>query len=192
MGELGNPRHEKFAKLTATGHKRADAYLAAGYHTKSRDVATKRGVALYAKLDVKARVAELETDLRENSLSRAEVDREWVVRGLKDNIERASQTKPVLNRQGEPTGQFKYEPAAVNRGLELMGKELGMFADRVVFDDLDKELEGLSGEELRTFVRTAASEVGLRVVDMNDGEVRDFILRNAERVGLRVERAPTH
>ncbi len=47
MRELGNPRREKFAKLTATGHKRADAYIGAGYHTKSRDVATKRGVALF-------------------------------------------------------------------------------------------------------------------------------------------------
>ena len=64
MGELGNPRHEKFAKLTATGAKRADAYLAAGYHTKTREVATKRGVRLYARSEIRARVTEIETELR--------------------------------------------------------------------------------------------------------------------------------
>jgi hypothetical protein len=94
MSELSNPRHEKFAKLTATGHKRADAYIGAGYDTKSRNVATKCGVALSARVEIKARVAEIETELRENSLRKAEVDREWVLKGLKENIERAGQAKP--------------------------------------------------------------------------------------------------
>ena len=192
MAELDNPRWEKFAELTATGSKRADAYLAAGYSTKTRQAATKRGVALFAKPEVKARVTELETELRENSLAKAELDREWVLRGLKDNIERAGQVKPVLNRRGEATGQYKYEPSAVNRGYELVGKELGMFADRLVMDNLDEKLEGMSGEELRSFVRAAATEVGLRMVEMNDDELRVFIMRNAERVGLHVEPAPTH
>ena len=50
-----------------------------------------------------------------------------------------------------------------------------------------KELAGLSGKDLRLFVRSCASEVGLRVVDMNDDETRAWIQRNASRVGLRVE-----
>ena len=192
MAKLDNPRWEKFAELTATGQKRADAYIGAGYRTKTREVATKRGGALYAKPEIKARVTEIETALRENSVLRAEVDREWVLRGLKENIHRASQVKPVLNRQGEPTGQYKYEPSAVNRGYELVGKELGMFVERYSMENLDAELEGKSGDELRALVRTAASEVGLRMVEMNDDELRDFILRNAERVGLQVAPAPTH
>ena len=102
-----NPRWEKFAKLTAMGSKRADAYLGSGYSAKTRKAAEKRGVGLYARLEVKARVTEIENELRENSILKAEVDREWVLRGLKENIERASQAKPVLNRQGQPTGQYK-------------------------------------------------------------------------------------
>ena len=115
MAKLDNPRWERFAELTATGQKRADAYLGAGYHTKTRKIAAKRGGDLYAKIEIKARVTEIETALRENSILRAEVDREWVLRGLKENIQRAGQVKPVLNRQGQPTGQYKYEPSAVNR-----------------------------------------------------------------------------
>ncbi len=183
--ELGNPRHEQFAKLTATGHKRADAYVGAGYQTGTRKVATKRGVALFAKLEIKARVTEIEEELRKNSIAKAEVDREWVLRGLKTNIERASQTKPVLNRKGEPTGEFKYEPSAVNRGYELVGKELGMFADRLVLDNLDEELEGMTHTELRAFVRAAAADVGLRVVEMNDDEWRTAIRRHGPRLGFR-------
>ena len=190
--KLSNARWERFAVLTATGQTRADAYLGAGYRTKTREVAGKRGGALYAKPEIKARVAEIETALRENSILRAEVDREWVLRGLKENIQRAGQVKPVLNRQGQPTGQYKYEPSAVNRGYELVGKELGMFADRLVLEDLDKDLEGKSGEELRAFVRAAATEVGLRMLDMNDDETREFILKHAPRLGLEVTPAPRH
>ena len=92
----------------------------------------------------------------------------------------------MLNRQGEPTGQYKYEPSAVNRGYELVGKELGMFTERLVLDNLDSELEGMSHDDLRKYVRAMAGEVGLRVVEMNDDEVRDFIFRHAERVGRQV------
>ncbi len=35
MAKLDNPRWEKFAELTANGRKRADAYLAAGYRTRT-------------------------------------------------------------------------------------------------------------------------------------------------------------
>ena len=154
MAKLDNPRWEKFCELTATGHKRGDAYLAAGYTAKTRQVATKRGVALFARAQVKARVIELETTLRDNSIARAELDREWVLRGLKANIERAGQLKPVLNRRGEATGQYKYEPSAVNRGYELVGKELGMFAERLVLNDLDKEIEGMSARTSYTPTRS--------------------------------------
>ena len=125
MGELQKERWERFAMLTATGHKRADAFFGAGYHAQTRQVATKRGVALFAKPEIKARVAEIETELRGNAIAKAEIDREWVLRGLKENIERSKQAKPVRDRQGKETGDYKYEPAAVNRGYELVGKELG-------------------------------------------------------------------
>ncbi len=36
MAKLDNPRWERFAELTATGSKRGDAYLAAGYTAKTR------------------------------------------------------------------------------------------------------------------------------------------------------------
>ena len=53
-------------------------------------------------------------------------------------------------------------------------------------------IEGMSTEEIRTYIRTAATEVGLRMVDMNDDELRDFIVRNAERVGLHVTPVQPH
>ena len=183
MPSLQNQRHEKFALLTAQGHKRGPAYLEAGYQANRKE-ATKRGSLLFKRPEVGARVTELEDALREEGASAAGINREWVLQGLRQNISKASQGKPVMNSKGEPTGEYRYEAGAVNRGFELCGKELGMFADRHIFQNLDEELEGMSAEELREFVKGAASEVGLRVVDMTDGDTRTYILKHADRVGL--------
>ena len=49
---------------------------------------------------------------------------------LKENVERSMQAKPILDKEGRPTGEYRYEAAAANRALELIGKEIGMFFDR--------------------------------------------------------------
>ena len=54
----------------------------------TRKAAAKRGTALFANLAIQARVSELESELHDNSMLRAEVDREFVIRGLKANIEK--------------------------------------------------------------------------------------------------------
>lgn len=48
---------------------------------------------------------------------------------LKDNVERAMQSKPVLDRKGEPTGEYVYDGAVANRGLELLGRHLSLFPE---------------------------------------------------------------
>ncbi len=187
MGALRNLRWEQFCRFTAMGQRRGEAYANAGYDPKDAKRASQLGSLLYRRPEIKARVTEVQEELREVSLSNAMIDRTYVLKGLKDNHDKASKTVAVLDRNGRPTGEYRYDGGVANRSLELMGKELGMFADRVIFDDLDKELEGLSGKDLRLFVRSCASEVGLRVVEMNDDETRAWIQRNAPRVGLRVE-----
>jgi len=192
MPKLRNPRWEELAKLTAMGHKRADAYLGAGFEARKHGKPDRRSAAnrcsrlIMSHPEIQARITELETELRENALKQAEVDRDFVLRGLKDNIEKASQAKALRDREGNETGEYSYQGSVVNRGLELMGKELGMFAERFLVGDLDSELAGMDPQQLRQFIRGAATEVGLRMVDMNDDDTRAFIQANCERVGLRV------
>jgi hypothetical protein len=63
--------------------------------------------------------------IKETGLSKA-----WVLERLRENVERSMQAKPVLDKEGQPTGEYRYEAAAANRALELIGKEIGMFVDR--------------------------------------------------------------
>ncbi len=183
MPALSNVRWEQFCQLLASGTSRTDSYLQV-FATTNRRTCAKRGSALAGKPEVASRVTEIEDELRAGALERAGVDREFVIKGLKENISKSSQTTPILNRQGQPTGKFKYEPTAVNRGYELIGKELGMFKDAFTFEGLDNELQGMDGDQLRTFLRGIVGEVGMRVVQMNKEELRTYILRECSRAGL--------
>ena len=136
--------------------------------------------------EVGARIAELEDKIREDATERAIIDRGYVLNTLKDNISKSSDETPVLDRDGKKTGVYKREGAVINRASELLGKELGMFVDRTIIGTLDSELEGMTGEQLRAFIRTLCNEVGLRMVDMNEAQTREWILNNASKVGLRV------
>lgn len=188
MPALKNSRWEALARGLAEGMARNDAFIAAGFNPKNKRAASAQCANLLRRSpEIMARVTELETEIRESATLRAEINRGYVLTGLKENHARAMEQEPVLDRDGNPTGEYKYAGTVANRALELMGKELGMFADRLILDDLDSELEKMSGDELKSYVRAIAGEVGLRVVDMNHDQIRQYIVTHAPRVGLRVE-----
>jgi phage terminase small subunit len=84
---------------------------------------------------------------------RTELSQEWVVGQLVENVARAMTAIPVYDRDGEPTGEYRYEGQVANRALELLGKHLGMFTDKlhvsgslevVTVDWLDRKIAELS------------------------------------------------
>ena len=46
-----------------------------------------------------------------------------MLENLRLNAERALQQRPVLDKDGKETGEYKYDGAVANRALELIGKE---------------------------------------------------------------------
>ncbi len=77
---------------------------------------------------------------------RLELTKEWVLATLKENVERAMQAEPVKDSKGYETGEYTYQGAAANRALELIGKHLGMFTDKLDVDFND--LSSISDAEL--------------------------------------------
>ena len=69
------------------------------------------------------------TELREEAAKRDELSIDWVLQHLEEIVSRAMQAVPVLDKQGEPTGEYTYQGAVANRALELIGKHVGMFSD---------------------------------------------------------------
>jgi phage terminase small subunit len=63
--------------------------------------------------------------------ARVELDQDWVLKRLNLISDRCVQGVPVLDREGNETGEWKFDSAGANRATELIGKHFGMFEDRV-------------------------------------------------------------
>lgn len=104
-----------------------NAMLAAEEARYSKRSAKQLGHELLQDPAVAARVEQL---LAEKAKRNA-IEADWITSKLRENVERAMQAQPVLDNKGEPTGEYRYDGAVANRALELLGKNLGMFTDRV-------------------------------------------------------------
>lgn len=62
---------------------------------------------------------------------RTDIDADYVLSCLKENVERSMQRVAVVDAKGNPTGEWTYQGAVANRALELIGKHLSLFTDRV-------------------------------------------------------------
>ena len=89
------------------------------------------------------------------AIERTAIDKEWVIERLRENVERAMQARPVIDRAGNPTGSYVYNGAAANRALELLGKELGMFIERRENKIVD-EFDSMSTEDVEAWLDAQA------------------------------------
>jgi phage terminase small subunit len=142
---LNNAKHEHFAHLVAKGETPPKAYVKSGFSERGAAQSANR---LLKNADVSARIAQLrksiEEPARERAIEKAAVDKAWVLEQLIEVVHMAKATDPVLDRDGNPTGELKQNLAAANKALELIGKEFAMFVDRKVvqtgpLDDLEHE-----------------------------------------------------
>lgn len=118
MPILPNNRHELFAQGLAKGLSADAAYQAAGYKPNRGNAAT-----LKANQSISKRVEELQAA----AAAKTVLSRQWVIERLVENVERAMQAVPVLDHEGEATGEYSYQGNVANKALELLGKEIGMF-----------------------------------------------------------------
>lgn len=154
MGDepLKNQRWERFCQALAKGETADAAYVIAGFKPNRGNAAR-----LKATESIKARVAAI---LRK-SAERIEIDQAWIKKKLVVNIERSMQTVENEALGVEAPGPL-YNVTAANRGLELLGKDLGMFRETVEHTGKDGaaiQVEEHLSEESRT-----AFEVGRRVM----------------------------
>jgi phage terminase small subunit len=147
MGQLKNARHERFAQNITARMSQADAYQDAGYKRHTGNAS-----ALAQNQSILERVAEIignreyvERAATEKAAAALAVDKEWVLRRLVENVDRAMTVAPVLDVEGKETGEFKYDGNVANRALELVGKHLGMFIDR---SEVVNKVYGVSPEPL--------------------------------------------
>lgn len=57
----------------------------------------------------------------------AEVDAAWIRKRFKLISDRCVQGEPVLDHEGNPTGEWKFDSAGANKATEMLGKMEGVF-----------------------------------------------------------------
>ncbi len=98
MPVLKNPKHEIFVQHVVAGKKSAaDAYNLSGFRGKDT---RKRASDLRTKPEINARIKELTGRITNNAVERATaklaIDKEWVLRGLVENIEAGGHFEDAL------------------------------------------------------------------------------------------------
>ncbi len=132
------PNQSRFVQEYLIDLNATQAAIRSGYSAKTADV---QGPRLLGN----ARVAEAIQAAQDKRAGKAEVNAQWVLERLIANAERAATAEPVTDREGNQTGEYTYQGNVVNRALELIGKHIGMFTDRL-------EISGRDGGPLVTEV----------------------------------------
>lgn len=105
------------------------AAIRAGYSEKT---AASIGSENLTKPEIRARIEELQ---KERS-KKLELDAEWVLTKLTEVVSKSLQEKEVekwdyAEKKLIGTGEYVYDSQGANKALELIGKHLGMFKDKI-------------------------------------------------------------
>lgn len=150
MPELKDARQERFAREYVIDYNGKQAATRAGYSEKCAQQQSSRLLS-YAK--VLARVRELQAE----QVERMSISADRIMAELMDTYNRCRQAEPVMvwdSEQGKKveSGQYTFDSKGALRALELIGKHLGMYMDKVDVTakidtgKLDNVIEQLRGE----------------------------------------------
>ncbi|WP_438358688.1 terminase small subunit [Desulfovibrio piger] len=132
------------------------AAIRAGYSVKT---AYRQGADLLQKTSIREAIEKAQA----KRARRVEVTQDYVLSNLVEVVERTMQRAPVTDRKGEQVTDeegravWTFDAKGANRALELLGKHLGIFTDKV-----RAEVSGPDGGPV-------ASEIVVRFVEP-DGE----------------------
>lgn len=145
-------RQKEFVRQYLVDLNATKAAIRAGY---SERTAYSVGQRLLKNVEIQRAVAAAQAQ----RARRVEVTQDYVLSNLVEVVERTMQRAPVLDRKGEQVTDeegravWTFDAKGANRALELLGKHLGIFTDKV-----KAEVSGPDGGPV-------ASEIVVRFVE---------------------------
>lgn len=122
-------KQEMFVREYLCDLNATQAAIRAGYSSKTAEAI---GYENLRKPQINARIEELKT-ARHKKL---ELDAQWVLDKLTEVVSKSLQEKEVekwdyAEKKLLGTGEYVYDSQGANKALELIGKHLGMFKDKI-------------------------------------------------------------
>lgn len=146
---------EAYCRARATGMSMEESVMAIGSPVA---VTTARHWERKSQL-VRDRIDELSAMATNNAILKTGLDREWVISRLMSVVDRCMQAQPVLDKKGNPTGEFQFDSSGANQALRMLGDTMGLFkpAEKKPEDDY----ANLSDEDLKRIASELAAQTGL-------------------------------
>ena len=125
------PKQQRFVDEYLIDLNAKQSAIRAGYSEKT---ASEIGYQLLQKPDVQEAIA-----IAQKARSqRTEITQDYVLKNIKQVIERCMQTEEVdgviTNADGEMANAYVFKEQGALKGLEMLGKHLGMFKDKQSID----------------------------------------------------------
>lgn len=115
-------KQERFIAEYLFDGNATQAVLRSGYSQDYRS-ARFRGVQNLARAYVRRGLQDARAELSRKTLLTAE----WVETRLMQIAERCMQAEPVVDKEGNPTGEYRFDSSGANRALELLGRRLRLW-----------------------------------------------------------------
>ena len=123
------PKQQRFVEEYLIDLNATQAAIRAGYSPRT---ANEQGAQNLAKLSISEAIAEAQAKREE----RTQITQDYVLTNIQKVIERCMQVQQVDNcltqtEGGELAQAFMFKEQGALKGLELLGKHLGMFKDKI-------------------------------------------------------------
>jgi phage terminase small subunit len=133
-----NVKQERFANEYIIDYNATRAYIKAYNLTKDQEHhASVNGSKLLANTDIKAFILDTQRKRAENS----GITAEFVLNGLRENHIKCSREEELTDKQGKGIGVYKFDANGSNKALELLGKHLQLFTDKVLTENINTNIE---------------------------------------------------
>ncbi len=135
-----NDKQRRFVEEYLVDLNGSAAAVRAGYSVKR----SKKQASLMRKLPSVQEAIERGIAARSE---RVEASQDWIIDQLVENVKRSMQLAKV-KVGGRETGEHSYQGSVANKSLELLGRHLGMFTDKLKLEG--DFLDDLSADDLAT------------------------------------------
>jgi phage terminase small subunit len=79
----------------------------------------------------KPQIAQALQEAMDKRAQKVQLDAEYVLRGIIRVVDRCEQAEPVLDREGNETGEYTFQAGPALKGYELLGRHLKLFTDKL-------------------------------------------------------------
>lgn len=116
-------KQRQFVREYLIDRNATQAAIRCGYSAKT---AKQQGSRLFTNADIQAAIEAGNAKAAE----RAELTVAGVLADIKTVVSRCMQEEPVLDKDGNPTGEYRFEASPALKGLELLGRHLSIWNDK--------------------------------------------------------------